>query len=126
MYKPLYDRFSGEDYKIAEKIQRRRLQILLHSYLYYELNTNLISDHTFDKWEGELVKLQKSYPDIAAQVDWAEAFEDWDGSTGAFLPYSNPITVSIAHLLLGKDAEVSEVVETKQITTRKKVSKKLF
>ena len=97
----LYKIFSGEELKIAEKIQRRRYQMLVHSYIYYEMNENLISDSQWSSWAMELVELQANYPDIAKQVMYAEDFEEWDGSSGAFLTYSNkPNIVSTANLLL--------------------------
>ena len=45
---------------IKELIKRRRLQLLIHSYIYYELNDNIVSDATWSKWAMELVKLQVS------------------------------------------------------------------
>jgi hypothetical protein len=86
--------------EIAALIKRRRLQLLIHSCIYYRLNDNIIDDHTFDRWSDELVKLQTDYPEISEQVEWYEAFEDWDGSTGAFLPISDPWVVGHAEYLL--------------------------
>jgi len=86
--------------QIAEKIKRRRFQILVHSCLYYGLDINLVSDATFDTWEHELVELTEKYPDIAATVEWADGFKNFDGSSGAFLPYSDLRIVNIARKLL--------------------------
>ena len=97
---PLYDIFDGEDLQIAQLIQRRRLQILVHACIYYGLNDNIIPDATYDKWENELVKLQNDYPEIANKVVYAEAFKDWDGSTGAFLPYYELNIVAKARMLV--------------------------
>lgn len=85
---------------VAELIKRRRLQLLVHSCIYYRLNDNIIDDHTFDRWSDELVKLQADNPDISKQVEWYEAFKDWDGSTGAFLPINDPWVVGHAEYLL--------------------------
>lgn len=38
------------DPKTEELIKRRRLQILIHSCIYYYLDSNLISDQQFDQW----------------------------------------------------------------------------
>ena len=35
--------------KIAELIMRRRRQVLIHSVIYYKMDTNLISDATWSK-----------------------------------------------------------------------------
>ena len=49
-----YDLFSGNELQVAEKIQQRRLQLLIHSCIYYEFNQNLISDKQWDEWAKEL------------------------------------------------------------------------
>lgn len=67
---------------VAEKILQRRLQMIVHSYLYYELDTNIVSDSTWSRWGKELQQLQEKYPEEAKKVKFAELFEDFDGSTG--------------------------------------------
>lgn len=91
---------SRGDSLIYAKIQQRRLQMLVHSCIYYELNTSLITDKQFDTWARELAKLQKDYPDISKQVPWYEEFIDWDGTTGFNLPLRNPWVVSKSMKLL--------------------------
>jgi len=86
--------------EIADKIQRRRLQLLVHSCIYYEMDQNIISDKKWDEWARELVQLQKDYPDISEKVIWYEAFKDWDASTGAFLPLKDEWVINKAKYLL--------------------------
>ncbi len=74
------------DYVVACKIQQRRLQMLVHSYIYYRMDDNIISDNQWSAWAKELVELQKAYPEIAKKVAYAEDFKDFDGSTGFDLP----------------------------------------
>lgn len=81
-----YDMFFGPELQIAEKILQRRAQMLVHSCLYYELDTNIIPDVKWDEWARELKQLQEDYPEISKEVRWYEYFEDWDATTGAFLP----------------------------------------
>lgn len=84
---------KGPKFEVTEErglIQRRRLQILIHSWLYYKMDTSLVSDQTFDSWANELVVLQTMYPKISERVIYAKEFKDFDGSTGFDLPYSNP------------------------------------
>ena len=97
-----YDLFSGNELQVAEKIQQRRLQLLIHSCIYYEFNQNLVSDKQWDEWAKELKTLQLEYPDISENVIWYEAFRDWDASTGAFLPIKDPWVVEKASKLLRK------------------------
>lgn len=84
---------------VAEKIRQRRRQMLVHSYLYYEKDTNIVSDAKWIKWAKELEQLQARYPDVAKEVEFAEQFVDWDGSSGAHLVYDNQI-IAIAEKLL--------------------------
>lgn len=78
------------DAVIIELINRRRHQILVHSYLYYELGESIISDYDFDYWSKELVDLQAQYPEESKAVKYYEEFKDFDGSSGFDLPYSMP------------------------------------
>src|SRR5574344_1857292 len=95
-----YEIFNGDELKIAELIQRRRLQMLVHSCIYYKLDGNIIQDRQWDMWAKELVKLQEENPEISQKVIWYEAFKDWDASTGAFLPLDDEWVIKKAKQLL--------------------------
>lgn len=87
----MLDKFMvDKDDEIKSLIKRRRLQMLIHSCIYYELNDNIWSD---DKWQAcadELQKLQAEYPHLCNIECWDEAFKDWDGATGTHLPLRHP------------------------------------
>lgn len=85
---------------IASKILQRRLQILVHSYIYYELNDNIVSDSKWSEWAMELVQLQKDNHLIATKLPYAKEFLDFDGSSGYNLPYKNKEIVEKAIRLL--------------------------
>lgn len=103
------------DNPIAEKIQRRRYQILVHSLLYYELDFNLISDATWTSWAKELAKLQNDYPDIASQVIFAEAFKDFEGNTGFDLPFKDEQVINIASRLLNRERSQDSVLALRKL-----------
>lgn len=63
-------------------INRRERQLLVHSYIYYELNDNIIEDSKWSEWAFQLVDLRDDYPDIYAESVYAKEFEHFDGSTG--------------------------------------------
>ena len=84
---------------IKEKIRQRRRQMLVHSYIYYELNQNIVSDHKWAEWAKELQELQQKYPKESAEVEDYEQFKDWDGSSGAFLKFGENIK-TVAKILL--------------------------
>ena len=119
-----YELFSGNELEIAELIQQRRYQLLIHSCIYYHLNTNLISDKKWDEWAKELVELQNSYPTISEAVTLYKYFKDWDASTGAFLPITEQWVVEVARSLIRKPV-VTEVKRAKE-TPKKSIKKKLF
>lgn len=86
--------------EIAELIQRRRLQVLIHSCIYYELNESIISDAKWSEWALELEQLQAKYPKIAKNVVYAQEFENFDHSTGCDLPTRNPEVTRKARWLI--------------------------
>lgn len=86
--------------QIAELINRRRRQILVHSVIYYRMNDNLITDAQWAQWAVELEDLQSRYPDIAEKCPYAEEFKGFDHSTGYNLPLDDSWAVNKARQLL--------------------------
>ena len=84
---------------VAEKIKRRRLQILVHSCIYYVLDNSIISDYTYDMWSKELEQLMKDHPDTYSdRFDYA--FAKWDSASGFDLPLRDPWVLDTATKLL--------------------------
>lgn len=81
---------------IQEKIRQRRAQMLVHSYLYYEMDQTLITDHQWQEFANELVKLQAECPEAIGFYD--KEFEGWDGTTGFHLPRDNWVRGKAAEL----------------------------
>ena len=63
-----------------EKLQQRMLQVWLHSYIYYELDDSIISDHQWNEWAKELA--EHINDPIFKTIKHHEIFEGFDGSTG--------------------------------------------
>lgn len=120
----LYERYEGKKLKIAEKIQQRRRQILVHSYIYYELDQNIVSDFKWSTWAKELAELQQKYPNMSKKIPYAEQFTDWDGSSGAFLEYDDSIK-NVAHRLLQLQ-KPKKIVKQKKLLTKQKKGRRLF
>lgn len=91
--------------KIRKHIERRRVQILVHSYIYYALDRNIVSDQQWSQWGVELEELQARYPEEGVRAKYYEEFRDFDHSTGADLDYNKPEIVTWARLLLGNALE---------------------
>ena len=86
---------------VEEIILQRRLQMIVHSYIYYELNENIVSDAVWGRWAHELVALQKQYPEASKKVKFYELFKDFQGDTGFDLAKSaDKRAISKAHYLL--------------------------
>ncbi len=57
--------------------------IILHSYIYYELNGSVISDKKYDEKAKELVKYKNEYPDLWKRSMYYKQFgDDYNGATG--------------------------------------------
>jgi len=85
------------DEGIVELIHRRRRQVLVHSILYYEMNTNVLPDATFDAWAHELADLQVAHPEESAAVDYMrDEFKDFTGDGGSHLPLHDKRAYTIA------------------------------
>ena len=85
---------------IKALILRRRLQVWVHSMIYYNLNANSVSDAGWSRWAEDVECLQTMYPEREAQVEYADVFEGFDHSTGANLPCNNDQINSKAKYLL--------------------------
>lgn len=95
------------DAEILALINRRRRQILVHSFLYYRMNTSIIPDSTYDAWARDLADLQTKYPEIAREGVYVDAFADFSESvTGFDLPLHDPWVVSKGLQILRYHEEV--------------------
>jgi hypothetical protein len=84
---------------LSEKIRQRRTQMLVHSYLYYVMDENVIDDHKWQEWADELTELQKQKKVIGF---YDKAFSDWTGATGTHLPFEPWIQKRAKDLLNAK------------------------
>jgi NAD-dependent DNA ligase len=60
--------------------------MVVHSYLYYVLDTPIVSDDQWQAWADELTKLQTENPDCCKIKYYDREFFDWTGDTGMHLP----------------------------------------
>lgn len=107
--------FTDTELPVAQLIQRRRLQMLVHSRLYYVLDRSIITDQQWSMWARQLAELQNKHPEIASRVCYASAFEGWDGSSGAFLPLEDPWVVNKVNEMLNDYKRGSYKIEHKKV-----------
>lgn len=79
-------KFANPYWSKAEKASMLQRWIAVHSFLYYELNENVVSDRSFDDNCNQLVKLLDSMTEEEKKRTrlWY-AFFDFEGSTGFHL-----------------------------------------
>jgi hypothetical protein len=98
---------TPNDEEIISKIRQRRAQMLVHSRLYYEMNTSIVSDHKWQEWADELEALQKAHPDCCKMDFFDSDFSDWTGATGNHLPLLHPWVSDKAEWLLKCHEEIT-------------------
>ena len=99
---------------LSEKIRQRRHQMIIHSYIYYHLDDNIVSDDKWQQWANELALLQNENPDDCQLDFYDEEFIDWDGTSGAFLPLKDiNVRNKAAHIL--RISENSDVQTDKNV-----------
>jgi hypothetical protein len=87
--------------QVEELIHRRRRQVLVHSILYYHLDTNIIPDYVFDAWAHELADLQNANQQLSESIPYMRyAFADFTGDGGSHLPLMDARATKIALELL--------------------------
>ena len=84
---------------LKERVKQLRMQMMVHSCIYYRLSDNIISDHVWQDRANELALIQELC-DMKTIGFYDDYFLNWDGSTGFHLPVADPFIVSKAIYLL--------------------------
>lgn len=68
---------------VQERIDFLQRYIIVHSYIYYELNNNVISDRVYDAKSKELSRYRNEYPELWKTSEYYKQFgDDYNGATG--------------------------------------------
>lgn len=70
-----------DNWDLKTKIDFLQRKIILNSIIYYEFDSNLISDREYDLLCKQLVRLSREYGDTS-DTQYGYAMYDFDGSTG--------------------------------------------
>ena len=92
-----------DGWTFKREIRMLRAQMLVHSCIYYRMDSNIISDHEWMDRAQRLALLQNKAITKAGHCNigfFDEAFKDWDGSSGFQLPLADPWVTSKARYLL--------------------------
>jgi hypothetical protein len=86
-------------------ILRLRRLMLVHSYIYYQMDSHVVSDDFWQVKANQLAELQAIH---GTKFDfYDEAFADWDGSTGCHLP-ADEWVINNSHRVLNYIADGEE------------------
>lgn len=75
-------KFNKKDFTNQEKIELLQRWVLVHSYLYYNLDRPVVDDYKFDMNCRQLAELKKEYPEDWTFSRYSYAMKYFDGSTG--------------------------------------------
>lgn len=75
-------KFNNPYWSEKTKIELLQKWILIHSIIYYKLNTTVVSDQVYDNNSKQLVQLKNSNPDDFNNSKWYKQFVNFEGSTG--------------------------------------------
>ncbi|RHU19920.1 hypothetical protein DXD92_00130 [Blautia sp. TM10-2] len=68
---------------VKDRIDFLQRFIILHSYIYYELNNSYISDKEYDAKAKELTRYKNEYPNLwKASMYYKQFGDEYNGSTG--------------------------------------------
>lgn len=88
---------------MQDLIDYTQRKIIVHSYIYYELNNSVISDREYDALSKKLVVLKNEHPDLWRTSEYYKQFgDDYNGATGFTLyhdldEHQKEIILSIVH-----------------------------
>lgn len=68
-----------------QKMEWLERYIIIHSILYYELDTNIIPDKQFDCVSKQLLKMSKENNIDFKQTKYYYVFKDFDANTGFYI-----------------------------------------
>ena len=112
MVKKLYEIYKGDLLTKAEKIQRLRMQIAVHSQI-YSLHKKIVSDEVYDNWKKELdehrVKDRELFKEIVE-----------------FMPINMENVINTANWLIARNEQPDEKPKMEIKVKKSNFKKRLF
>ncbi|RLA62567.1 MAG: hypothetical protein DRQ78_07880 [Epsilonproteobacteria bacterium] len=90
---------------VPERIKQLRTLMLIHSYIYYKLHSNIVSDDLWQMWANELRDMQKEHGEEWGWYD--EDFKNWSGDTGMHLTFDSWV-ISKSHYVIAVNKKMME------------------
>lgn len=90
--------FSKRGFSNQEKIELLQRWILVHSYLYYNMDMSVVDDHVYDANSLQLFELMTEHPEDWLRARYTYAMREFDGSTGfGFVDKLNDMDMRSVH-----------------------------
>lgn len=89
---------------VAKLINSLRESFLVHSYLYYTLQSPICPDNLFDSRAKYLNRLQKEHPEVAEKCIYADYFSNFNPGTGMDAPVDDWVKEKAAERLKNKNS----------------------
>lgn len=67
---------------IVTKIELMQRMVIVHSIIYYELDSSVVSDVKYDKLARKLAKMKDTYPEEWRRSQYFYCMRDFSSSTG--------------------------------------------
>ena len=96
---------------LKEYVKRLRANLLVHSYIYYRLNDNIISDERWQEIAQALAEVQRECGYVFGYYDIE--FKDWTGDTGMHLPQDAWVVYKANELISMRDNAIEKEKEKK-------------
>jgi len=113
-------RNKAMDQRAVALIARRRRQMLVHCFIYYRLDENIVSDDKWNEWAQQLKRVQDRYGKLIRFYD--DEFADWDGSTGYHLGHGpvsiDPDVKRVAYRTLELHRQGVDIIWSKEAQVR--------
>lgn len=80
---------------------QRMQQVLVHSCIYYDYNTNIVPDWQYDNWGNELIDIITKHPNVIQELPYGYMFSTYTTCCSGYdLPFRHPLIRSKAERLL--------------------------
>ena len=100
--------------EVTAELRRRMSQFLVHSFVYYKLNENIISDHQYDWLCKHLVEVMERHPIEAAALPYYDLCKGIEQSGSGFYIQDYPkeiMTTAFRMMWLNKKQTIPDFHE---------------
>lgn len=111
--------FDNPYWSLKSKLDLLARWLIVHSIIYYEINTSIVPDAMFDANARQFVELAKEDKEKASEIRWAYVMKGFDGTTGFHLfsrikRRDKAMLLNVAKLLVVNYGDASLVLDKRK------------